>query len=136
MLNISDKQKEEIGKICETFGVTLLLLFGSQVSGKTHDESDIDLAFATKRKLSFKEHAKLNSEFQSILGKNRIDTVDLLTAGPLLKKLIFDEHNSLYIADKELYYSMANYAMKSYIETKPLREYTRQFLHKKYVHDR
>jgi len=53
MQELNERQKEKIGEICRNFGLPILLLFGSQVSGKTHGESDIDLAFAAPDRKQF-----------------------------------------------------------------------------------
>jgi predicted nucleotidyltransferase len=135
MFEISEKQKEKISEVCRRFGISVLLLFGSQVSGKTHSESDIDLAFAGRR-LTFEEEAAFNAELQAILGQSRVQTVNIFKTSPLLKKRIFDEHIPLYVADAFLYHSLAGYAIKSYLETKHLREALDKYLHQKYVRQR
>jgi len=134
MFKVSEKQKEKIIEVCRRFGVDVLLLFGSQVSGKTHAESDIDLAFAGRRRLSFDEEAAFNAELQTILGQSRVQTVSIFKTSPLLKKRIFDEHIPLYVADAFLYHSLASYAIKSYLETKHLRDALNNYLRQKYVH--
>lgn len=132
MQELSEMQKEKIGEICRSFGVTILLLFGSQISGKTNEESDIDLAFAGGRPLTFDE-AAFNAELQAVFGARRVDTVNIFKTNPLLKKRIFDEHLPLYIENSFLYHSLASYAVKSYLETKHLRDNLREYLNKKYV---
>lgn len=133
MLELSERQKDKIVEICRNFGVKILLLFGSQIGGKIHKESDIDLAFASGRSLNFEKAARFNAELQSVFGENKVETVDILKTSPLLKKRIFDEHAALYIDNKFLYYSLASYALKSYIETKFLRENTGKYLNQKYA---
>lgn len=136
MIEISEKQKEKIARICRSFGVKILLLFGSQISGKIHKESDFDLAFVGGRPFDFEETARLNAELQSIFGEARVETVDILKTSPLLKKRIFDDHAVLYLDNKFLYYSLASYASKSYLETKFLRDNLTKYLNKKYVRNR
>lgn len=132
-MEIQERQKNKIIEICRQFGVKILLLFGSQVSQKTHKESDIDLAFASQHSLDFEQHAAFNSELQAVFGDTRVETVDILKTNPLLKKMIFDEHIPLYVEDKNLYYSLSSYAVKGYLETKILRENLKRYLMEKYV---
>lgn len=136
MLELKERQKEKIAEICRRFGVKILLLFGSQVSGQTHKESDVDLAFASSKQLDFNELAKLNAELQAIFGDQRVETVDFFKTSSLLKKKIFDEHLPLYLEDKFFYYTLASYALKSYLETKFLRENLSRYLTQKYVRNR
>ena len=136
MFQLEEKQKQKIAEMCQNFGVTLLLLFGSQVSGKIHEESDIDLAFASNHHLSFEEETRLNAELQAIFGEQPIQTVNIFKTNPLLKKRIFDEHLPLYVESSFLYYTLASYAIKSYLETKQLRDNVGEYLKQKYVKNR
>lgn len=135
MVAVSDKQKELIVQVCQKFGVKILLAFGSQVEGRTHSESDLDLAFLG-RKLSFEELAQFNPELQKIFGEEKIDTVYLLPLNPLILKRIFDNHLILYLEDRFLYHTLSSYAIKSYLETKFLRENLKNRLEEKYVRNR
>jgi len=129
---VKDEQKKLIIEVCQKYGVKILLLFGSQVDGKTHSESDLDIAFAGK-KLSFGELAKFNANLQAVFQIEKIDTVSLFSLTPLILKRIFDRHQILYLEDRFLYHNLASYALKSYIETKFLRENLKNRLEKKYV---
>ena len=132
---VSNEQKELIAKVCQKFGVKILLLFGSEVDGRTHKESDVDVAFLGK-KLSFEELAGFNTELKKIFGRERIDTVSLLPLNPLILKRIFDHHQILYLEDRFLYHTLSSYAIKSYLETKFLRENLKKRLEEKYARNR
>ena len=136
MFQLEEKQKQKIAEICRYFGVEILLLFGSQVSGKIHKESDIDLAFASNHRLDFEEESRLNAELQTIFGERRVETTNIFKTNPLLKKRIFDEHVPLYIENNFLYHVLASYAIKSYLETKVLRNGLQNYLKQKYVRNR
>lgn len=135
MVGISAQQKEKITEVCQKYGVKILLAFGSQVEGRTHSESDLDLAFLG-RKLSFQELAEFNTELQNIFGESKIDTVCLLPLNPLILKRIFDNHQVLYLEDRFLYHTLSSYALKSYLETKFLRDNLKNRLEEKYVRNR
>ncbi|MEK7138242.1 MAG: nucleotidyltransferase domain-containing protein [Patescibacteria group bacterium] len=132
MVEIAAERQNLIAKTCQKFGVKILLLFGSQVYGRIHSESDIDLAFLGK-KLSFEELAQFNTELQKIFNHDKIDTVSLLPLSPLVMKRIFDNHQILYLENRFLYHTLSTYATKSYLETKFLRENLKKQLEKKYV---
>ena len=132
---ISNEQKELIAAVCQKYEVKILLLFGSEVDGRTHKESDVDVAFLGK-KLSFEELAQFNTELQKVFGREKIDTVSLLPLNPLILKRIFDNHQVLYLKDRFLYHTLSSYAIKSYLETKFLRENLKKRLEEKYVRNR
>ena len=49
MLNITEI-KPEIEKLAKKYRLSMIVLFGSQVSGKTHPQSDFDFAFLSEKK--------------------------------------------------------------------------------------
>lgn len=132
MFELSGKQKKKIKEICGNFGIKILLLFGSRAENQVHPESDYDFAYAGP-KLSFNEAARFNADLQTIFGAAKVETVDIFSASPLLKKKIFDAYIPLFVKDKFLLHQLQSYAVKSYLETKFLREYLDEYLRKKYV---
>ena len=76
---------EIMGKLIPLFkeeGLQFVLLFGSVVSGKTNQKSDIDLAFLYDRPVDI---LALTNRAIRLLHNDRIDVVDLRHASPLLK---------------------------------------------------
>lgn len=135
MVEVSSEKNKQIAAVCRKFGVKVLLLFGSQLEGKIHSESDIDVAFAGD-KLSFDRLAEFNTELQKIFSHEKVDTVNLVPLNPLILKRIFDNHRILYLEDRFLYHTLSSYAIKSYIETKFMRENLKSHLEQKYVRNR
>lgn len=51
-----DQIKEKmLGELSDKYELKLVVLFGSQVSGRTHQESDYDVAYLSEKKLSSEE---------------------------------------------------------------------------------
>lgn len=48
-MDLTEKQKHKIEKISQKYSLDLLLLFGSQVTGQIHKESDFDVAYIAKK---------------------------------------------------------------------------------------
>lgn len=113
--------KERIVKVAKKFNLKLILLFGSQAERKTHKESDVDLAFLAEKKLSFEQEILLNTAFCNIFGTDRVDTVNLRTANPLLKHEIAKNYQLLYGTKEDLFEFKA-LAFKVYINHLPLLE--------------
>lgn len=62
----------------------LILMHGSQATGKVHPESDIDIAFVRKNnelKINFLE---LLADLTNLLKNDKIDLLDITDANPLL----------------------------------------------------
>lgn len=122
-MRITKKQKDKIKKLAKKYDLKMVLLFGSQATGKTHKESDIDIAFLPEKKISFKDDYYLNYEFTNIFQNDKIDTVNLRGANPLLMYAIFKNPKILYEKDRFIFYNYENYAFKRYVEeAKPLCE--------------
>lgn len=64
-----------------TAGLELLLLFGSQATGRAHERSDWDVAYLGAEV----DPGRLHSEIASAIGTEDVDVVDLERAGALLR---------------------------------------------------
>lgn len=81
MLSISDI-KDRLAPLFVEEGLSLIILFGSIVSGTSHARSDVDIAFLYSRKVDILE---LTNRASRLLKTDRVDVVDLGLAPPLLK---------------------------------------------------
>jgi predicted nucleotidyltransferase len=52
------QEKQYIARIAQKYSLELILLFGSQATGRTHGQSDFDVAYLSKQKLDLEEEAK------------------------------------------------------------------------------
>lgn len=121
-MEISQKQEEKIKEVADKYSLKLVLLFGSQSKGSTHQESDFDIAYLSEKSLSFEEEFRLNYEFTEIFQNDRVDTVDFKKASPLLLYGVFKHPQILFQKDELTFPTYQAYAFKRYIEVKPLYE--------------
>lgn len=125
------KIREQTKKIAEKYDLKLVLLFGSRVKGNLHHESDFDISFLPAKKLTFEEETNLNYEFTNVFGSDRVDTVNLKSAPPLLLKQIIDNCFVLYENRPTVFSYFEAYARQRYQEAVPLfkihRDYVRRF---------
>ena len=121
-MEITHKQKLKIEEIVQKYGLKLVLLFGSQSSGLIHKESDTDVAYVSLKPLDFKEEYHLNYELTVLFQKDRVDTVDIRKATPLLMYAIFQYPQILFQTNDMIFSKYQAYAFKRYIEAKPLYE--------------
>ena len=106
------------------------LLFGSYSSGKESYLSDIDIAVYSRKELNLLELGDIISDLEDVTGK-KIDLVilnNLYKKNPLLAYNIYINHKILFIGNKKEYENFKFYALKYYMDTKPLYEMTNQQL--------
>lgn len=126
-MNIKIK-KEELTKIAEKYGLNLLVLFGSQATGKTHPKSDVDIGYTANGQLELNTRFEIGKDISRVLERDDIELVDLQRISPLMKKIVADEGVLLYEREPGMFELFCIYAFKLYVETKPLRELRYQSL--------
>lgn len=126
------EMKLVLQKVAEENGLSLILLFGSQVRGKAHSKSDFDFGVLGEKVLSPREIARLSFLFsQSMKSKDEsVEIIDLKSAPPLLLKEIARDAILLYEKEPHLFARFRIYALKRYFEAKPLLELRRFALNK------
>lgn len=120
MAVITEEIKHKIAELAKTQNLSLVVLFGSQASGKTHKQSDVDIAFLARRPLGPRETGELAFEFSQALGIKDVDVLDLKTAPPLLLKQIAVGSRLLYESEPSLFARFKIYALKRYMEAHSL----------------
>lgn len=126
-MNITKKQKEEIAQIAARYNLALVLLFGSRVTGRLHEESDIDIGVLPRKTLSFVDEVNLAADFVHVFGQ-RVDFTNLHKAPPLLLHEVAENHRILYVCDGVARDDFVAYAIRRYAEAQPLFEMTRRSL--------
>lgn len=93
--------KQKLNKFLEKNQVVLVYLFGSQIKGQAHKESDVDIGVLFDKKVSpeeyLKREGKLIAFFCQFYPKKEINIVNLNIASPLLKQVVILEGHPLYI---------------------------------------
>lgn len=80
--------RAEAARVCRDFNLDLLILFGSQATGRTHPGSDADVGFVRRRSaLAPEEYAELQARLAPLLPRRELDLVDLGRAPGLLRHL-------------------------------------------------
>lgn len=123
--------KEGIAKFADKYKLSMALIFGSQVAGKIHSGSDVDVAYLSSVSLSLEDESRLALDLADILKTNLIDLVSIRSSSPLLLKEIVDNTVVLYESKKSLFNEFRLYSFKKYFESKRLFELRRDYLNKK-----
>lgn len=116
-MNIDREKKQMINKIAKKYGLKLVLLFGSHASGKTHKNSDIDIAIMGNKKINFKKQIGLINEISGVFGKD-IDLSIINTANPLLLFQI-SKNSQIIFGNKSDYFEFRLKAFHRYNDYLP-----------------
>ncbi len=128
---IIDKKKE-MSKIAEKYGLSLVLLFGSQATGYAHKYSDIDIGYVCRRSIDYTENYAICLELMQIFKHKDIELVNIYNVSPSMKKQISETGIPLYEENPVIFDYFKMHALREYIDTKPLRVY-RDYLVKDFI---
>ena len=117
---MTEQDKIKVVDIAKKHGLALVALFGSQTSGFTHKESDVDVAYLSDKELSFEEEATLNADLIPVFQNDKISLVNLKKAPPLLLKQIVSNAVVLYEQRPHIFIEQFLYALRTYEEAAPL----------------
>jgi predicted nucleotidyltransferase len=76
--------EQAVARLCHKYGIQLLVLFGSQTTGRATDRSDVDIAYLTapRRRPDF---LNVFSDLAPALGYGNLDLAWLNKCGPFLR---------------------------------------------------
>ncbi|HAI74436.1 MAG TPA: hypothetical protein DCS28_00970 [Candidatus Moranbacteria bacterium] len=110
---------EKIKEIAEKYELKLLLLFGSQASGKTHPLSDFDFGYIGKKRFNYKQKSKLARDLSVLIKFSDIEVVDLKSVSPLFLKEIV-KNNQVVFEENGAYADFFSRAVRTYFDAKPI----------------
>jgi uncharacterized protein YutE (UPF0331/DUF86 family)/predicted nucleotidyltransferase len=124
---ISGEGLEQVARACRERGVSVAYLFGSQASGRTWPESDVDVAVlfgpTVEPREYFDRQLALMVALFGIFRTDRVDVVVLNTAPPVLKyRGVVRGGRVLYEADRRQRLAFEVRAFHEFADTAPLRE--------------
>ena len=118
--------KAKLNQVRNNYNLSLILLHGSQVDGKTHPKSDVDIAVVRKEsnKLKLLEIIK---DLSKALHSSKIDLSDITHADPLFLYLV-TRKSKLLSGKKGDYDSLLRLAYHKYNDYLPYLEKERDFV--------
>lgn len=117
MIQIRSTQKlPSFKKLADKFHLDLVVLFGSQVTGRVHPESDVDIAVRGTKILSLSQQLELARQLDKVL----IDTdlVDLRRASPLMLASVATTGQVLFERRKNAFAHFRLLAINQYLDFK------------------
>lgn len=134
-MELNAESRETLNRIAEQHGISLILLFGSAVTGKRHPRSDLDIAvlFQKDQRLTSAEYSELAHGLQEIFPDRMIDLGIINHADPLFLKKITENCLLLYgsvrrLQELKLYAFKRHQDHQRYFQME--REYVKKFLKK------
>ncbi|MGH7277133.1 MAG: type VII toxin-antitoxin system MntA family adenylyltransferase antitoxin [Candidatus Rokuibacteriota bacterium] len=120
----------DLSEIARTYGIRLLLQFGSSVTGRVHPRSDLDLGVLLERPaLTLTEHGGLLHELQRRFPEREVDLAILNHADPLFLKKVTEGCRLLH-GDPALLQRLKILAFKRYQDHRRYLELERRFVAK------
>lgn len=123
-MNIAEL-KLKIIPLAEKYNLKLVVLFGSRVSGRIHEESDYDVAYLSERELSTTEESGIIFGLMPILrvrDERLVNIVDMKTAGPLMLYSITQKGILLFESGVSTFFRLKLYAWKAFIDSQLFRD--------------
>ncbi len=112
------KFKPELKKIAEKYGIDMMVLFGSQATGKTHPKSDVDIAVLARTKFDI---YRLMIELYEIFKRSDVEVVDLSSVSPTLMRAVARDGRLIYEKHPGAFLKWKVYVGKIWMETAWLR---------------
>lgn len=128
-MKITSAQRESLEALAEKRSLRLIVLFGSHVTGRTHEASDLDLAVRTRdgAGISFASRLDLLEDLRGIFPDFDLDLAQIDQADPLFLKQILG--NCILLAGTARDFSeLKLYAFRRYQDHKPYLAMEQQFV--------
>lgn len=117
----------ELDTIIKKYDMSLLLTFGSYNTDRYTKDSDIDLAYISKRALTVEEKINMLEDMVNYFRRDGIDLIDLSKVEPVLGYEVASNANILY-EENESFLKFRLKAAARYADTKRLRELRKKYL--------
>lgn len=113
--------------------VKLVILFGSQATEKSSENSDTDIAVLSNQRLSFEEKIELKEKLSLELqvSEDKLDLIDLSSASPLLQYQVA-QNGKLIRGKAEDFLRFKVLAWKRYQNTAKFRRIREKVLNREY----
>ncbi len=87
-----DALKPQIKELAERYGLSLVVLFGSQATGATHPKSDVDIAVLSTQTF---DRDKRHDGFWDIFKRDDVEMVNMGTASPTMMYVLIRDGKAL-----------------------------------------
>lgn len=114
-----DYNLEELKNTCIKHGIKMILLYGSQATGNSNADSDVDLGLLLKDdSYNFEEIIK---DLMQVFKENIIDVAILNHVDPVLKFEVISNYKILFCKEDEIFIEFYLNTVKQYNDTRKFR---------------
>ncbi|MFH1890380.1 MAG: nucleotidyltransferase domain-containing protein [Candidatus Kuenenbacteria bacterium] len=132
-MEVTKNQKQKISEIAKDHGIKMMVVFGSQVSGKIHQGSDLDIGILLNQEPdSYHRLLDVQSELKKVFPEFDIDARYLHNVTPYFLFEAVYRGKLLYGSNYE-YVKLCAKAFKIYVDTKSLRDLRDEIIKKRQV---
>lgn len=119
--------KENFKKVCQKYGLSLVILHGSYAKDVATSKSDIDVGFLGEPEVIKEKYLDILRDFSDFFG-DRFDPVFINGAEPMITYHVAMSGIPLYEKTKGLFNSFKVSALSRYIDTKKFRLLEKQYI--------
>jgi predicted nucleotidyltransferase len=127
-----EKYRMAITETAKKRNLSLVVLYGSQATGKSRENSDIDIAVLGKETLKFEDIADMNNDFSDIFGRNDLDVKSLHFANPLFRFQVMRDGRLLF-GDRKDFLSFKAYAFRDFHDSWDLLQLKESIIKKRLI---
>lgn len=122
-----DYSQHKLRELCKKYGLDLVVLHGSSVSGKLHKESDIDIGILAESASLGRRIFDIQSDFTDLFGE-RCDLVVLNNTETMIVYQVAVKGVVLYESRKGLFAAFKTTAITRYQDAQKFRRLERRYL--------
>ncbi|MEK7208104.1 MAG: nucleotidyltransferase domain-containing protein [Patescibacteria group bacterium] len=117
-----ESKKEAIAEIAKKHGLNLVVLFGSQATGRAYSKSDVDVAILARQPIRLEAQIKVGAELSNAFKRDDVELVDLADASPTLMRVVVEDGRALYERESDTFFNWKLRALTEWRETAWLRD--------------
>ncbi|MBA7641557.1 hypothetical protein ES703_49242 [subsurface metagenome] len=119
--------EERLKKLCQKYGILLIILHGSYAKGDVRGKSDIDIGILSRKKFDSSNQLNILNDLGEVFG-DRFDPVFLNSAEPVINYQVAIHGKSLFEEKEGIFQRFRIQAIARYMDSKKFRIMEKSYL--------
>lgn len=119
--------EERLKKLCQKYGILLIILHGSYAKGNVRGKSDIDIGILSRKKFDSGNQLNILNDLGEVFG-DRFDPVFLNSAEPVINYQVAIHGKSLFEEKEGIFQRFRIQAIARYMDSKKFRIMEKSYL--------
>jgi len=119
--------EERLKKLCQKYGILLIILHGSYAKGNVRGKSDIDIGILSRKKFDSSNQLNILNDLGEVFG-DRFDPVFLNSAEPVINYQVAIHGKSLFEEKEGIFQRFRIQAIARYMDSKKFRIMEKSYL--------